>query len=208
MEEKAVALTTKKLYDNQVPGWVEGYIRSKGFSATVKAIQMISDSIGANLERLANEIDKILINYKEPIQIDEQIVQRYVGISKDYNIFELQKALVAKDVLKANQIVNYFEANPKKNPILPVIAVLYSFYSKLLVAHHTKDKSERNLASKLRVSPFFVKDYLVALKHYSLINVINNLHHIHKADLHSKGVDSASISEGQQLKELVFRLMH
>lgn len=208
VEKRAIALTTKKLYDNQVPAWVEGYLRSKGFSATHKAVQMLSDSIGANLERLANEIDKILINYKEPVQIDEQVVQKYVGISKDYNVFELQKALTTKDVFKANQIVNYFEANPKKNPLLPVIAILFSFYSKLLVAHHSKDKSERNLASQLRVSPFFVKDYLTALRHYSLAKVIENIHLIQQADLHSKGVDNTSTSEGQLLKELIFRLMH
>ncbi|MEM6522384.1 MAG: DNA polymerase III subunit delta [Bacteroidota bacterium] len=208
IEKKAVVLTTKKLYDNQVPAWVEGYIRSKGFSVSHKAVQMLSDSIGANLERLSNEIDKILINYKEPVEIDEQVIQKYVGISKDYNVFELQKALTTKDVFKANQIVSYFEANPKKNPLLPVIAVLYSFYSKLLVAHHASDKSERNLASQLRVSPFFVKDYLMALRYYSLPKVIDNIHCIQQADLHSKGVENASTAEGQLLKELIFRLMH
>ncbi|MEM9299255.1 MAG: DNA polymerase III subunit delta [Bacteroidota bacterium] len=208
VEKKAVALTTKKLYDNQIPAWVEGYIRSKGFNASDKAVQMLSDSIGANLERLSNEIDKILINYKEPVQIDEQTVQKYVGISKDYNVFELQKALIIKDVLKANRIVNYFEANPKKNPLLPVIAVLFSFYSKLLTAHHAKDKSERNLASQLRVSPYFVKDYITALRYYSLSKVVDNIHLIRNADLHSKGIDNASTSEGQLLRELIFRLMH
>ncbi|MEM9857151.1 MAG: DNA polymerase III subunit delta [Bacteroidota bacterium] len=208
IEKKAVALTTKKLYDNQIPTWVTNYVKSKGFSASHKAVQMLSDSIGANLERLSNEIDKILINYKEPIEIDEQIVQKYVGISKDYNVFELQKALTSKDVIKANRIINYFEANPKKNPLLPVIAVLFSFYSKLLIAHHAKDKSERNLASQLRVSPFFVKDYLTALRYYPLPKVIDNIQWIQRADLQSKGVDSGSVTDGQLLKELIFRLMH
>ena len=208
VEKYAVALTTKKLYDNQVPAWIENYMASKGFSATAKAVQMLADSIGVDLERLSNEIDKILINFKEPVQIDEQTVHKYVGISKDYNVFELQKALIVKDVVKANKIVNYFEANAKKNPILPVIAILFSFFSKLLVAHHTKDKSERNLASALRVSPYFVKDYLVALRHYPLPNVINNIHYIRQADLRSKGVDNASMADGQILKELVFRLLH
>ncbi|MEM7108907.1 MAG: DNA polymerase III subunit delta [Bacteroidota bacterium] len=208
IDKKAVVLTTRKLYDNQVPAWVEGYIRAKGFSASPKAVQMLSDSIGTNLERLANEIDKIFINYKEPVQIDEQIVQKYVGISKDYNIFELQKALTVKDVFKANQIVNYFEANPKKNPLLPIIAVLFSFYSKLLMAHQAKDKSERNLASQLRVSPFFVKDYLTALRYYPLSKVVDNIHCIQQADLHSKGIGNLSSSDGSVLKELIFRLMH
>lgn len=208
IDKLAVSVTTKKLYDNQVPAWVEQYIKSKGFTATAKAVQMLADSIGNDLERLANEVDKMLINYKEKVQIDEAAVQRYVGISKDYNVFELQKALISKDVVKANKIVNYFEANPKKNPIIPVIAILFSFYSKLLVAFHAKDKSERNLASVLKVSPYFVKDYLHALRNYSPAQVVNNIHHIKVADLKSKGVDNISATEGQLLKELVFKLLH
>lgn len=208
IEKHAVTVTTKKLYDNQVPAWVEQYMKSTGFTATPKAIQMLADSIGNDLERLANEIDKMLINFKEKVQIDEAIVQRYVGISKDYNVFELQKALISKDVVKANKIVNYFEANSKKNPIIPIIAILFSFYSKLLVAVHTKDKSERNLASALKVSPYFVKDYLFALRNYSPVQVINNIHYIKEADLKSKGVDNISATDGQLLKELVFKLLH
>ena len=208
IEKHAVALTTKKLYDNQVPAWVESYMKSKGFGITPKATQMLSDSIGNDLERLANEIDKMLINFKEKIQIDEGVVQKYVGISKDYNVFELQKALITKDVIKANKIVNYFEANSKKNPIIPIIAILFSFYSKLLIAFHAKDKSERNLASVLKVSPYFVKDYMFAMKNYNPMQVVNNIHYIREADLKSKGVDNISATEGQILKELVFKLLH
>lgn len=208
IDKHAVTVTTKKLYDNQVPGWVEQYIKSRGFSATNKAVQMLADAIGNDLERLTNEVDKMIINFKDKIQIDESHVQKYVGISKDYNVFELQKALIAKDVVKANKIINYFEANEKKNPIIPIIAVLFSFYSKMLMAFHAKDKSERNLASVLRVSPYFVKDYLYALKNYSPGQVVNNIHHIREADLRSKGVNNASASNGQVLKELIFKLLH
>ena len=208
IEKHAVTVTTKKLYDNQVPAWIEQYMKSKGYGISPKAVQMLADSIGNDLERLANEIDKMLINFKEKVRIDETIVQRYVGINKDYNVFELQKALMIKDVVKANRIVNYFEANQKKNPIIPVIAILFSFYSKLLVAWHTKDKSERGLAAALKVSPYFVKDYLFALKNYSPDQVINNIHYIKQADLKSKGVDNISANDGQILKELVFKLLH
>ncbi|UII31535.1 DNA polymerase III subunit delta [Fulvivirga ulvae] len=208
IEKHAIALTTKKLYDNQVPVWVENYIKDKGFGITPKAVQMLADSIGNDLERLANEVDKMLINFKEKVQIDEAIVQRYVGISKDYNVFELQKALMTKDVVKANKIVNYFEANAKKNPIIPIVAILFAFYSKLLMAFHAKDKSERNLASVLKVSPYFVKDYIYAMKNYSPMQVVNNIHFIRQADLKSKGVDNISATDGQILKELVFKLLH
>lgn len=208
IDKKAVAVTTKKLYDNQVPPWVDQYIRSKGFTITPKATQMLAESIGNNLELLANEIDKMLINFKEKVQIDEHTVQKYIGISKDYNVFELQKALMVKDVMKANQIVNYFEANAKKNPIIPIIATLYSFYSKLLIVYSTNDKSDRNLASVLRVNPYFVKDYITAARSYDIGQVINNIHYIKVADLKSKGVDNISATDGQLLKELVFKLIH
>ncbi|MEX2336283.1 MAG: DNA polymerase III subunit delta [Fulvivirga sp.] len=208
VEKHAVTVTTKKLYENQVPAWIGQYVKSKGFTATTKAIQMLADAIGNDLERQANEIDKMLINFKEKIQIDEGMVQRYVGISKDYNVFELQKALINKDIIKANKIVNYFEANEKKNPIIPIIAVLFSFYSKLLIAFHTKDKSERNLAAVLKVNPYFVKDYLFALKAYAPGQAISNIHHLKEADLKSKGVDNISASDGQILKELIFKLLH
>lgn len=208
IEKHSVTVTTKKLYDNQVPAWIEQYLKAKSFSATAKAVQMLADSIGNDLERQANEIDKMLINFKEKVQIDETIVQRYVGISKDYNVFELQKALISKDVVKANRIVNYFDANEKKNPIIPIIAVLFSFYSKLLIAFHARDKSERNLASVLKVNPYFIKDYLYALKIYQPGQVINNIHYIRQADLRSKGVDNTSAGEGEILKELIFKLLH
>lgn len=208
IDKQAVLVSTKKLYDNQVPAWVDAYIKSKQFGINAKATQMLSDAIGNDLERLANEIDKMLINFKQSVQIDEAMVNKYVGISKDYNVFELQKALIVKDVMKANKIVNYFESNQKKNPIIPVIAVIFSFYSKLLVAFHSKDKSERNLASVLKVNPYFVKDYLIALNRYSLLQVINNIRYIKEADLKSKGVNNTSTTDGQLLRELVFKLLH
>lgn len=208
IDKYAVTVTTKKLYDNQVPSWIEQYLKSRGFSATPKAVQMLAESIGNDLERLSNEIDKILINFKDKVEVDEHIVQKYVGISKDYNVFELQKALMIKDVMKANKIVNYFQANAKKNPIIPIIAILYSFYSKLLMIYGTKDRSEHNLASILKVNPYFVKDYITATRYYDLPSIVNNIHYIKEADLKSKGVDNVSTSEGELLKELIFKLIH
>ncbi len=209
IDKLTVSVTTKKLYDNQVPAWIENYIKSKGFSTTPKAVQMLADAIGNDLERLANEIGKVIINFKEKGQIDEVTVQKYVGISKDYNVFELQKALIMKDIVKANQIVNYFEANSKKNPIIPILAILFSFYSKLLIAIHSKDKSPKGLATALKINPYFVQDYQTALNKYSMIQIINNIHHIRVSDLKSKGVESSgSTTDGQLLRELVFKLLH
>lgn len=208
VKDGAVLVTTKKLYDNKIPGWITNYVKAKGYTIDMKATQMLADFIGNNLSSLSNEIDKILINLKESTSINAAIVQRFVGISKEYNVFELQKALGVRDVVKANQIVNYFEANTKNNPIIPVIAVLYAYYSKLLQIHHTKDKSEKNIAALLQLNPFFVKDYLIAVRNYPLQKVIENIHHLRKADLQSKGIDTAGIAEGQLLRELVFKLSH
>jgi len=208
LEKHAVCLTTKKLYDNQVPDWIRGHIREKGFQITDKAVFMLSEFIGNNLERLSNEIGKMLINFKEKVEINDHLIQKYIGISKEYNAFELQKAVAFREIVKANKIVRYFEANPKSNPVIPIISILYLFFSKLLILHTTPDKSERALASKLKTNPYFVKDYLVAGRNYppgKVISVINDLRH---ADLQSKGVNASNLPDGQILKELVFKIMH
>lgn len=208
IEKYTVAINAKKVYENQLPAWIVRYMKSRGFEISQKATLMLADHIGNDLERLANEMEKILINYNQPEEITPDVIQRYVGISKDFNIFELQKALIIKDVLKANRILNYFAANPRKNPIFPIIAMLFTFYSKLLMAHHAKDKSEKGLASHLKVSPYFIKDYVEAMHHYSLAKVTDNIHFIHEADLQSKHINYGSLDEEQILKELVFKLLH
>ena len=207
LDKYTVLVDTKKMYDNQLPTWVEQYVKSKGYGIEVKATQMLADYIGNDLERLSNEIQKVLINYKDKINLTPEIIQKHVGISKDYNVFELQKALQVKDVVKANQIVNYFEANPKKNPIIPIIAMLYSFFSKLMMVHGSKDKTQGAIASLLKVNPFFVKDYLMACNNYNLLRTVNIIHYIKEADLRSKGVGFSG-TEGQILKELVFKILH
>ena len=208
LDKKAILVTTKKLYDNQVPAWISDYVKSKGHSIQPKALQMLADFIGNNLERLSNEIDKVLINFEGTVEIDPAMVQKYVGISKEYNVFELQKAITVRDVLKANRIVNYFAANPKDNPVIPTIAVLYNFFSKLLVAHHSKENNDKMLAGILKVSPFFVKEYLLAKRNYPYGKVVENIGHLSRADLQSKGVNSGDLKDGELLKELVYRLMH
>lgn len=208
IQKHAVVMDADKMYDNQVPAWIENYIKGKGYSASQKAIHLLSDSIGNNLERLSNEIDKLLINFSDPVEITDDMVQKYVGISKDYNVFELQKALIIRDITKANRIINYFASNPKNNPILPVITVLFNFYSKLLLAFTAEDKSDRGISSALKINPFFAKDFLIAMRNYSPVQVMNNISHIRKADLQSKGYFGSGISEGDILKELVFKLLH
>ena len=208
LDKHAILVTTKKLYDNQVPDWINTYVLSKGFTIERKAAFMLTEFIGNDLERLANEIDKVLINFQEKIQLDAALIQKYVGISKEYNVFELQKALTVRDVVKANKIVQYFESNPKNHPVIPMVAMLFGFYSKLLLIHHSGERSEGGVAKLLKINPFFAKEYLLALQKYSLPVVIRNISFLRQADLQSKGVDSGGMTDGQLLKELVFKLMH
>ncbi|WPP52538.1 DNA polymerase III subunit delta [Catalinimonas niigatensis] len=211
LDKLAILVESKKMYDNQLPEWIAQYVKHKGSQIEDKAVQMLADYIGNNLERLTNEIEKVLINFRqgeEEGKITPAIVQKYIGISKEYNVFELQKALAVRDVLKANRIIQYFEANQKANPIIPIIALLFTFFSKLLLVHHSTDKSERALAGVLKINPFFAKEYKIAAVNYPLPKVISNIHHLRVADQHSKGIENISGTDAQILKELIFRLMH
>ncbi len=208
IEKFAVLVTTRKLYDNQVQAWVETYVADRGCTIQPRASQMLADYIGNNLERMANEIEKVLLNFDGKAEIDPAIVQKFVGISKEYNVFELQKALMVRDVLKANQIVNYFEANTKSNPVIPVIAFLFSFFSKVLALQMARNLTEKELMDQLGIRPFAMKEYKLAARNFNAQQMVNNIHHLRTADLQSKGVENAGMEEGQILKELVFKLLH
>ncbi len=206
--KNSILVDCKKIYDDKLPGWILNYVKSKNATIDQGTAQLLSDYIGNNLERLTSEIDKVLINLTPPQKIDSEAVQKYVGISKDYNVFELQKALTFKDNLKAQRIVQYFAANPKLNPVIPIIAVLFSFFSKLLVIHQSKSSSEEALARELKVRPFFLKDYTRAAGNYDRDQVINNIGYLRMADIMVKGVGSQRNSPGEIIKELIFKLMH
>ncbi len=210
--EKVAQLTTcatfKKTYENQLPTFVLEYLKVKGFKIDDAAVGVLCEYVGNDLNRLANEIDKVLIAVSKGETISADNVMSQVGISREYNIFELQKALIQKDSFLAGKIVNYFESNTKKNPVIPLVAFLYSFFSKLLVASTASDRSDKGLVSLLKINPFAVKDYSAALQRYGTSKIIDNISCLKKADLKLKGVNSGSESEGQILKELVFRLMH
>lgn len=208
LEKHTVMLTSNKLYDNKIPDWVRDYFAQKQFKITDKGVYMLAEFIGNNLERLSNEIDKMLINFKEKVEIDDHIIQKYIGISKEYNAFELQKAVALREIVKANRIINYFDANPKNHPAIPIISILYAFFSKLLILHDTHDRSDNHLASVLKVNRFFVRDYLAAARNYPVNKVVSVIHDLRHADLQSKGVNAVNLPEGQILKELIFKIMY
>lgn len=208
LASKAIMVNTKKLQQYQLPTWIQEYVQARALTITEKATWMLQEFVGNNLLRLAKELDKLQLNLGSDTAIDDSFVQTYVGISKTYNAFELQKALAQKDVRKANHIIHYFEANPKANPAIPLVALLFTFFSKLLLVHQAKQKTEEALAPILRVSPYFVGEYLQAAQRYPLPQVIANIHYLHQADLQLKGVNYPATPEGQLLKELIFKLVH
>jgi DNA polymerase-3 subunit delta len=199
---------SKKLYDNKLPEWVSGFCQNEGVKISPKAIQMMVDNIGNDLKRLSNEIRKIMVNLTVGQGIDADVVERFVGISKEYNVFEFQKSLIMRDVVKANKIVSHFAANSKDNPLAPILIILFGFYTKLLLAHASPDKSERGLAAELGVNPYFVKDYLLAMRNYPLPKVAQVIHYLRECDGRLKGIDGVSYQEGELLRELVFKIVH
>ena len=208
IEKHAVFINTKKLYDNQLPDWIQSHIKGLGYTITPKATYMLAQNIGNNLERINNEINKISINlHNEESEINETIIEEFVGISKEYNLFEFQNAIIQRDGFKAYQMVNYFGANPKQSPMVLVTANLYSLFSKLLIVHQEGAQSS-SLLAKLKVNPYFVKDYVQGAGNYSLSKVLENINHLRKADNQSKGIDSPSLKEHAILKELVYNLMN
>lgn len=208
IEKLATTISGKKLYENQLPDFLADYSREKQVSADVQAIQALCEFVGNDLNRLTNEFDKVTIGLQpgESVTIDKVLTK--VGVSKEYNIFELQKAIVQHDLLQAARIVNYFESNTKKNPLIPVVAFLYSFFSKLLIASGASDKSDKGLLSVLKISPYAIRDYTLALRHYPASKISANISILKETDLKLKGVNSGSAHEGQLLRELVYRLMH
>ena len=206
--KKGVLFESKKLYDNQIAGWINTYVKEKGFNITPKACAMLTEFLGADLSKVVNEISKLIINVPENAIINDELVERNIGISKDFNIFELQNAIGTKNILKANQIANYFAANPKENPLIKTVTILFGYFTKLMIFHQLKDKSRNNVASALSVNPFFVQDYQVAAKNYNLQKLIVIIALLKEYDLKSKGVDNISTSDGELLKELLFRILH
>ncbi|MDE0470964.1 MAG: DNA polymerase III subunit delta [Ekhidna sp.] len=205
-EKHAVFLNAKKIYDNNIPDWIRSYCQANAVQIEEQAVMILSENIGNNLQRLSNEIEKLILNIKEEKQITSKMVQEYIGISKDYNIFELQKALSAANKRKAFKIAGYFASNPGNNPIVFIISKLFSYFTKLLMIHQSTDKSDRNIAGLIGVNPFFVKEYLAASGNYPINKVMQNIKHLHEADLQFKGIGYATKKERSILTELIYKI--
>lgn len=206
--KKGVLFESKKLYENKVPDWINGYLKEKNYSANPKATQLLTEYLGADLGKIANELDKLMINLSPGSEITTDHIQNNIGISKDYNTFELNDALAKKDVLKANRIINYFAANPKDHPIPVTISALYGYFIKVLQYHFLSDKSRENAARTLGVNPFFLNDYIKASENYPSGKIKTIISILREYDLRFKGVDNVSADEGALLKEMVYKILH
>jgi DNA polymerase-3 subunit delta len=205
IEKNGLIFESTSLYDNKIPGWIESFTTDKGYRISQHATYMLSEYLGNDLSKIANELEKLMLNVSAGQEITLELVQNNIGISKEYNVFELQTALGKKDVFKVNQIVNYFEANPKANPIVLVLGNLNNFFSKVLAFHYIKDRS--NIARESGVSPYFVKDYEQAARSYDYGKTMRIISYLREYDLKSKGVDS-NAEDGALLKELMFKILH
>jgi len=207
IDKNGVIFESVPLYDSKIPSWVEGFVTAKGYKIDPQASAMLAEYLGNDLSKIANEMEKLMLNVPAGQTITMQHVQDNIGISKEYNVFELQSALSRKDPFKVNQIVNYFQANPKANPIVLVLGNLNNFFSKVLLYHYAKDKSPQNLARELGVSPYFLKDYELAARSYNYGKSMQIISLLREYDLKSKGVDSNS-DNGELMKELMFKILH
>src|ERR1700744_2513521 len=207
LKEKAELFSTKKMYDNQLPDWTSQLIQSKGYEITQKALLLLVDDIGNDLSRINNEIEKLLVNLAGRKSINEDDIERYVGISKEYNVFELQDAFAKKDRAKAIRIIQYFEGNPKAGPIQLILPSIYNFFSKVYMIFGQNSSDDRSVAAAIGVNPFFAKDYLAAVRNYNYEGIEQGILLLQAYNLKSVGVGSAGVEDASLLKELVVKIM-
>jgi len=208
IDQKGVLFESKKIYDNQLPAWITTYLKNQQYPISPQAAAMIAEYLGADLGKVVNELDKLTISLPVGTQITPDHIEKNIGISKEFNVFELQNALGDRDLLRANRIINYFGANPSSNPVTVVVSALFSYFSKLLNYHFLEDKSQNNVASVLQVHPFFVKNYVAAAKNYNIKKLVEIVSILREYDMKSKGWGNVSASQADLQKEMIYRILH
>ncbi len=208
-KNNGIVLESNRLYEDKVPAWITSYLKRKGYSVEMDSCMMLVEFLGNDLGKIANELEKLILTLPEGEKvITSGHVERNIGISKDYNNFELNKALGTKNVLKANRIVNYFAKNQKDHHITVTLSMLYFLFSKTLIYHQIENKSRKNVASVLKVNPYFVSDYEKAARNYSKKKLVQIISMLREYDLKSKGFGNVQADAGELLKELVFKILH
>ncbi len=208
IKKSGVLFESKKKYENELPVWITKVLSGKGYSIDQKAIYMLVEFLGNDLSKIAGELDKLTTLLEKGTKIIPQHIEENIGISKEFNNFELNSALALKDVLKANRIINYFSNNQKQHPILGTIPSIFGYFSKVLILHSIQDKSQSNAARELGVHPFFVNEYKKAASNYSSQKLVEIISLLREYDLKSKGWGNVGIDSGNLLKELIFKILH
>lgn len=209
LKKSAAIFESSKLKDYQVKDWISSYVRSQGKTIDPRSAELLAEFLGNDLSKIANEVGKLFITLPKGAKaITGEHIERNIGISKDFNNFELQDAILTKNVLKANRIIDYFAKNPKKNPMVLTLASLFGFFSNMMVIHYLPNKGESNVASALHVHPFVAKKLVGATRNYGAGKVFQIVALLREYDARAKGVGNSSVSHGELLKELVFKIIH
>ena len=210
IEKVGILFESKKLKEGQLPSFIVDYLAQRKTKIDQKATAMMAEYVGTDLSRMTGELDKLIITLpKYQTNITPELVEKNIGISKDYNNFELRNALLEKDIYKANQIIKYFEDNPKSNPIQMTLTVLFGFFSNLMLAYYAPQKNEQGIAAFIGLKyPWQARDYLTAMRRYSGVKTMQIIGAIRKADAQSKGVENSSLIDADILKELIFMILH
>ena len=207
LKSKGEMLTTKKMYDSQLPEWVNQIVASHQLTIAPKALHLLVDHIGNDLSRLQNEVEKLAVNLAGRKNITEDDIEKYIGVSKDFNVFELQDALGKRDLAKTIRIIHYFEANPKAAPIQMILPALYNYFSKVFMLYSLPNITEQSAAAALGVNPFFVKEYIATARRYDYEGIEKVLLLLHQYNLRSIGVHDAGTSDAGLLKELAVKMI-
>ena len=210
IEKVGVLFESKKIKDTQLSGFITSFLKRKSVDIEPKAAEMMAEFVGTDLSRMAGELEKLVLTLPAgQMRITPGQIERNIGISKDYNNFELKNAIIARDVLKANKIIKYFDENPKTNPIQATLSVLFNFFSNLMLVYYAPDKSEQGIASMLGLkNTWQAKEYLAAARVFSGVKVMQIIGEIRYCDAQSKGVDNVSLKDGDLLRELIFKILH
>jgi DNA polymerase-3 subunit delta len=209
LESHGVYFESSRVRDYLIPAWIERYLMLKGIKTDPSASAMLTEYLGTDLHKIVNELDKLIITLPQgKPSITTALIEKNIGISKDYNNFELQKAIGEKNILKSNMIIHYFANNPKENPITLSIASLFGFFCKLLTYHYLTDKSKNNVAAVLKVNPFFVREYENSATKYNVTKTVQIISLLRTYDMKSKGFGDPGTEPGDLLKELVYRILH
>ena len=209
LKKIGVIYESKKLRDYEMSSWISQYAKSKQLVIDEKAMVMLTDFLGTDLNKVANELDKLCITM--PVgsnRITPELIEKNIGISKDFNVFELQDALINRNVMKANQIIRYFADNKKSNPLQVILAQLFNFFSNLMIFHYLPSKTAEAAAAEFKIHPFIARNYLKAAQSFNAWKTMNIITYIRETDARSKGIDNVSADEGDLLKELIFKILH